>query len=86
MSKAFRSGDMKSLRTLGWLAAYEGFTLLMGALSLRSPERDHLDGVPPLTTRDIMVSTHLYAYAFLATGVIFALVFMRLWKGSNKRR
>jgi len=77
---------MNFKQTLSWLIGYEVFTGLLVWMNLRSQWVDPGDGSLPPTKGQIVLMTHVYSYAFLAALIVFILIFMRVWKASNRRR
>ena len=77
---------MLNFRMILWLVGYEAFTLLLVWLSLRTPWKDPLDGSTRPTPNEVALMTHVYSYAFLVVAIVFFVIFMKIWRGSNRRR
>jgi hypothetical protein len=77
---------MKVKQIALWVIVWELLTLVFAWINLRAPRLDQLDGTPPPSDRQIVAMTHVYSFAFLAATIIFILIFIRVWKGSNRRR
>ena len=69
-----------------WVMGWEFLTLLFALINLRAPRLDQLNGYPPLTDGQILAMTHAYSFTFLAVLAVFVAIFIRLWKGSSRRR
>ena len=77
---------MKITTAVLWLLVYEALTLGVSGLVLRVPWKDPMDGSTKPTTNQTVVATHLSMYIFLLVVVVFYFIFVRVWRGSNRRR
>lgn len=77
---------MRAKQIIGWLLGYQAVTWLLIWLNLRTPWVDKLDGSVRPTTNQVILMAHIYVGLFFATLVVFMVIFMRVWRASNRRR
>ena len=77
---------MKLLSAIIWLVGFEIFSLICSWYVVHQPYVDPMDGSTKPTTGQMILYTHVTTYLVLAVCVVFYVIFVKVWKSSNRRR